>query len=202
MAILNRRGLNPIGEPIIKGMLSNLLGQLVDGVIHNIFYSSCLGWIVELKTDEHGLFFGYCHLSCQKHGVNCDGSDHSDGSNCNKNIQKGDKVEAGQPIGLCGNTGTCSRGVHLHLTASKKPDPRYAKTFDAEKFINQKIKKQEKESNAIRKQEEQRKEKIEATESTQTVEECLPDVTTPEKGETLPARILEAVRVILLWLKK
>ena len=65
-----------------------------------------------------------------------------------KNTKVGDSVVAGQPLGLCGNTGSCSRGVHLHLTASKKPDPRYAKTFDAEKFINQKIRKQKRQEKA------------------------------------------------------
>lgn len=129
-----------------RGAPKQFVRAVSDGVINNIFYSSCLGWIVELKTDEHGLFFGYSHLACQKHGVNCDGSGHEDGSNCNKNVQKGDRVKAGQPIGLCGDTGTCSRGVHLHITASKKPDPRYAKTFDAEKFIKQKIKKQKRQA--------------------------------------------------------
>jgi len=127
-----------------KGDDKQFLRAVTSGVIHNIFWSDCLGWIVELKTDEHGLYFGYSHCACQKHGVNCDGSGHDDGSNCNNNVQRGDRVKVGQPIALCGNTGSCSRGSHLHLTVSKRPDPRYAKTFDAEKFIEQKIAKQNK----------------------------------------------------------
>jgi len=125
-----------------RGKSRQFVRAVSDGVIHDIFWSDCLGWICELKTNEHGLYFGYAHLACQEHGINCDGSGHEDGSTCMKNTKVGDSVVAGQPIGLCGNTGDCSRGVHLHLTVSKKPDPRYAKTFDAEKFINQKIKKQ------------------------------------------------------------
>jgi len=174
-----------------KGDAKQFVRAVSDGVIHNIFYSACLGWIVELETDEHGLFFGYCHLACQKHGVNCDGKDHQDGSNCNKNIQKGDRVKAGQPIGLCGNTGLCSRGVHLHLTVSKKTDPRYAKTFDPEKFIDQKIKKQEKEEA-----------KTKATESAQKPEQTKPDVTTPEKATKPPRAVLEALKVIMAWFGK
>ena len=127
-----------------KGRARQYLRAVSAGTITNIFWSDCLGWICELQTDEHGLYFGYSHLACQKHGINCDGSAHDDGSTCMVNTKVGDKVKAGQPIGLCGNTGSCSRGVHLHLTVSKKPDPRYAKTFDAEKFINQKIRKQNK----------------------------------------------------------
>jgi len=170
-----------------KGDAKQFVRAVSDGVIHNIFYSACLGWIVELETDEHGLFFGYCHLACQKHGVNCDGKDHQDGSNCNKNIQKGDRVKAGQPIGLCGNTGLCSRGVHLHLTVSKKTDPRYAKTFDPEKFIDQKLKKQA---------------KTKATESPQKPEQTKPDVTTPEKATKPPRAVLEALKVIMAWFGK
>ena len=170
-----------------KGDAKQFVRAVSDGVIHNIFYSACLGWIVELETDEHGLFFGYCHLACQKHGVNCDGKDHQDGSNCNKNIQKGDRVKAGQPIGLCGNTGLCSRGVHLHLTVSKKTDPRYAKTFDPEKFIDQKLKKQA---------------KTKATESAQKPKQTKPDVTTPEKAPKPPKSVLRALEVIMKWFGK
>jgi len=177
-----------------RGDARQFVRAVSDGVIHNIFYSACLGWIVELETDEHGLYFGYSHLACQKHGVNCDGKDHEDGSNCNKNIQKGDRVKAGQPIGLCGNTGLCSRGVHLHLTVSKKPDPRYAKTFDAEKFINQKIKKQESLAKKAK--------KTEVTEKPQKPEEKPSKVVAPEKAPKPPRSVLEALKVVMAWFSK
>jgi murein DD-endopeptidase MepM/ murein hydrolase activator NlpD len=61
-----------------------------------------------------------------------------------KNLKVGDRVSVGQPVGRVGNTGVCSRGAHLHMTFAKKSDPRYAKTFDPVKFIDQKIKKQNK----------------------------------------------------------
>jgi len=122
-----------------------LILAITDGTITRIFYSRCLGWICEFKSDEHGIYIGHSHLYCNKHNtVNCDGNDHADGSTCMSRLKVGDKVKLGDPVGRVGNSGTCSRGSHLHLTFSKKGDPRYAKTFNPEKFIDQKIKKQEK----------------------------------------------------------
>lgn len=121
--------------PAVKG------GRVVD-----IFYSSCLGWVCEVKENEHDVFIGYAHLYCNKHrDINCDGSDHNDGSTCMKSLKVGDSVDTGQPVGRVGTSGTCSTGPHLHLTFAKEKDPRYAKTFDPEKFIDQKIKAQENE---------------------------------------------------------
>ena len=116
-----------------------LLSAVSDGVVAKIEYSSCLGWYVVIKTDEDDVYFGYSHLYCNKHKTSeCDGKDHANDT-CMKNLKVGQKVKAGQPVGRQGNSGTCSRGHHLHLTAHKTPDPRYAKVFDAEKFLNQKI---------------------------------------------------------------
>jgi len=126
-----------------------LIPAITDGVVTNIFYSDCLGWICEFKSDEHGIYIGHSHLYCNKHNtINCDGSDHEDGSTCMSRLKVGDKVAQGEPVGRVGNSGKCSRGAHLHLTFSKKPDPRYAKTFDPEKFIDQKIRKQKKQKKA------------------------------------------------------
>ena len=104
-----------------------------------------------------------------------------------KNLKVGDRVKAGQPVGRTGNSGTCSRGAHLHLTFAKKSDPRYAKTFDPEKFIDQKLKKQA---------------KTKATESPQKPEQTKPDVTTPEKAPKPPKSVLEALKVIMAWFGK
>lgn len=124
-----------------------LIRSVSDAVVTNIFYSNCLGWICETRTDEHKIYASYSHLFCNKHNtVNCDGSDHEDGSTCMKTLKVGDRVTVGQPVGRVGNSGTCSRGSHLHLTFSKKPDARYAKTFDPYKFIEQKIAKAEKQA--------------------------------------------------------
>lgn len=121
-----------------------LIPAITDGVITKIFYSSCLGWVCEFKSDEHGIYIGHSHLYCNKHDtIDCDGRDHA-GDTCMSRLKVGDRVKQGQPVGRVGNSGTCSRGAHLHLTMSKKSDPRWAKTFDPEKFIDQKIAKQEK----------------------------------------------------------
>lgn len=123
-----------------------LIPAVTDAVVTKIFYSSCLGWVCEIRSDEHGIYIGHSHLYCAKHkSVNCDGSDHKDGSTCMSKLKVGDKVIMGQPVGRVGNSGTCSRGAHLHITGSKKTDPRYARTFDIQKFIDQKITKQKKE---------------------------------------------------------
>lgn len=123
----------------------SLIPAITDGVITAIFYSKCLGWVCEFRSDEDRIYFGHSHLYCNKHNsIRCNGSDHRDGSTCMKNLKVGDKVNAGQPIGRIGDSGECSRGSHLHLTASKKPDPRYAKTFDPVRFIDQKIARDEK----------------------------------------------------------
>lgn len=117
-----------------------LIPSITDGLVTSIFYSSCLGWVCEVKEDEHGIYQGYSHLYCNKHdSIDCDGSDHNDGSTCMSQLKVGDRVEQGQPVGRIGTSGTCSTGPHLHLTFSKEPDPRYASTFDPEKFIDQKI---------------------------------------------------------------
>lgn len=92
------------------------------------------------QTSASGKYFiGYSHLNCAKHGINCDGSGHDDGSTCMKNLKVGDPIEMGQPVGRTGNTGSCSRGAHLHLTLARKSDPRWAKTQDIEKYIDKQI---------------------------------------------------------------
>ncbi len=165
-----------------------LIPAITDGVVTSIFYSSCLGWICEFKSDEHGIYIGHSHLYCNKHdSINCDGSDHADGSTCMKNLQVGDRVKLGQPVGRTGNSGTCSRGAHLHLTFSKKTDPRYAKTFDPEKFIDQKIKKQE---------------KVKTLASSQKPAKTKPKVTKPENSPKPPRAVLEALKVIISWFGK
>jgi len=138
-----------------------LIPAVTDGVVSKIFYSSCLGWVCEIKTDQHGLYVGHSHLYCNKHdSIHCDGSDHQDGSTCMSKLKVGDRVTQGQPVGRVGDSGTCSRGAHLHITIAKKSDPRWAKTFDIEKFIDQKIKKQRRVKNALSPRKKKRQEKV------------------------------------------
>jgi len=110
-----------------------------------------------------------------------------------KNLKVGDKLVAGETyVGRVGNTGA-SRGAHLHLVLGKSHRSAvWGYTKDPVKYIDKQIRKQ---NERLQGQEE------EVTESPLTGVDCEPDVVTPDKGETLPKRILEAVRTILLWLK-
>jgi uncharacterized protein YdcH (DUF465 family) len=176
-----------------------LLSAVSAGVIAKIEYSACLGWYVVLKTDEDDVYFGYSHLYCSKHKTSeCDGKDHTNDT-CMKNLKVGQKVKAGQAVGRQGNSGTCSRGHHLHLTAHKTPDPRYAKVFDAEKFLNQKIKASE--SNELQKKEKEEKKvlkpKTKAVESPVKAKQDNPDVIVPEKDPKPSASIRELLGGIL-----
>src|SRR6056297_747027 len=126
-----------------------LIPAVTSGVVSKIDFSNILGWFMEFKTDEHGLYVGHAHLYCNKHdSINCDGSDHEDGSTCMSRLKVGDRLEMGDWVGRVGNSGA-SRGAHLHITISKKLDMRFSKPFDIEKFIDQKIAKQEKEKTKL-----------------------------------------------------
>lgn len=127
-----------------KGGDKNLISNIVDATIVDIKYNSCLGWVCNTKVDGASWYIAYCHLHCAKHGSNCNGSGHEDGSTCMKNLKVGDKVKTGQPVGRVGNTGTCSRGSHLHATLSKTRNGySYGKVYDLFKYINKQIAKQE-----------------------------------------------------------
>ena len=70
-----------------------LIPAITNAVVSRIFYSGCLGWVCEIKTDEDKVFIGHSHLYCSKHrSVDCDGSDHSDGSTCMTQLKVGDRV--------------------------------------------------------------------------------------------------------------
>lgn len=121
--------------------VNEIIPSVTAGKVTKIFYSKCLGWVCEVKANDGGYYVGYAHLNCAKHGPECDGKDHKRDT-CMKNLKVGDRVEMGQPVGRVGNSGTCSRGAHLHLTISKRSDPRWAPVFDIEKFIDDKLKAQ------------------------------------------------------------
>lgn len=169
-----------------------LIRSVTKGRVNKIFYSKCLGWVMEQTSESGKYFIGYSHLNCHKHGINCDGSGHQDGSTCMKNLKVGDELEFGQWVGRVGNTGTCSRGAHLHLTLARKSDPRYARTRDAEKYIDRQIEKHGSPT----------EEKEEATESPQKPEQPKPEVTTPDKAQNPPRAVLEALKVIMAWFGK
>jgi len=112
-----------------------------------------------------------------------------------KNLKVGDKLVAGETyVGRVGNTGSCSRGAHLHLVLGKSSRSAVSGyTKDPVKYIDKQIRKQ---NERLQGQEE------EVTESPQKPEPKAPDVTTPDKTKNLPKSVLEALRVITAWFSK
>ena len=97
------------------------------GEIVFIGWSDCLGNVVVQKCqDSKGKFVyvGYCHLLSKP-----------------ASYKVGDFRAAGQSIQKVGNTGSCSRGAHLHLTVGDKIDSVFrGTTYDPEKYIDDRIK--------------------------------------------------------------
>jgi murein DD-endopeptidase MepM/ murein hydrolase activator NlpD len=86
-------------------------------------WSDCLGWCLVLRFWHEGkkkpMYLGFAHLKKK--------SSH----------RVGTKIEEGNSrFALVGNTGSCSRGAHLHLTYGDTPRHIfYGKTFDPEKLL-------------------------------------------------------------------
>lgn len=78
--------------------------SISDGEVVLDKWSDVLGWVVVVKCDK-GLTWGYCHLREASP------------------LKLGDKVVAGETVvGKVGNTGSASRGAHLHLTCGGKEE--------------------------------------------------------------------------------
>ena len=118
---------------------NKLIPAVTDGECVAVQWSNVLGWVMIQKAGKH--YIGYCHLACNKHGIDCKGpSQHTDGSTCMKNLKPGHKLEKGQPAGRVGNTGSASRGAHLHITLGTTPkSPFRGKVYDIAKFINKQL---------------------------------------------------------------
>ena len=175
-----------------------LIRAVTAGEIVKIFYSACLGWVCVQKTDDDGLYVGYSHLYCNKHDTTeCTGKDHNDGSTCMSKLKVGDRVKINQPVGRQGNSGACSKGDHVHVTIHKTPDPRYAKTWNIEKFIDQKIKAWEKHELQRKKEKEEKKELLERS---QKAKQNSSKVVAPERAEKPSESIWGLISKI--WAKK
>lgn len=97
-----------------------------NGTVQNVKWSSVLGWVlVQSAWDAikgRAVFVGYCHLQAKP------------------TLKIGDKVTIGQAIGKVGNTGSASRGAHLHLTIGPKVSSvTMGVVFDPEAFIDEQI---------------------------------------------------------------
>lgn len=115
-----------------------LIPAVTNGVVVAVTWSDCLGWVVVQASESGKYFVGYCHLSCSRHGINCQGPRlHKDGSTGLKTLRVGDAVEAGvTSMGRVGNTGKCSRGAHLHLTLGRTKDSyKIGTVMDFEAFL-------------------------------------------------------------------
>lgn len=99
---------------------------VADGTIQTNKWSAILGWVlVQSAWDAikgRTVFIGYCHLQEQP------------------KLKVGDRVKEGQTIGKVGNTGSASRGAHLHLTIGPKVNSVFmGVVFDPESFIDEQI---------------------------------------------------------------
>ena len=107
-----------------------------NGTIRFIKYSRILGWVVVQtiwdKNKRKAKYVGYCHLSCNTHGINCSGGHDA---SLAISLKAGDKVKEGQTIAIMGNTGSATSGVHLHLTLSDKERGVFGVTADKECFV-------------------------------------------------------------------
>lgn len=120
------------GTDYAPGALSRI-PAVTDGKVALIQWSNVLGWVMVQQTAD-GWFIGYCHLNCATHGINCkrQGCDSP-----YKNLKVGDALTRGQSVGRVGNTGSASRGAHLHLTLSRDLKGVFAgKVYDIEKHID------------------------------------------------------------------
>ena len=110
-----------------------------NGTIKLVQWSNVLGWVlVHTVWDakkKKAAYVGYCHLSCKTHGINCKGG--HDASQA-LSLKINDKVKEGDTIGIMGNTGSATSGVHLHLTMSWKLKGVFGVTsdkFDAVEWV-------------------------------------------------------------------
>jgi murein DD-endopeptidase MepM/ murein hydrolase activator NlpD len=96
------------------------------GTVRLVQWSDVLGWVlVQTAWDainNKTMFLGYCHLQEKP------------------SLAVGTTLRIGQIIGKVGNTGSASRGAHLHLTVGPAQNSVFAgAVIDPEKFIDQQM---------------------------------------------------------------
>jgi murein DD-endopeptidase MepM/ murein hydrolase activator NlpD len=99
---------------------------VADGTVQSVKWSRILGWVlVQSAWDEIGnrtVFIGYCHLQEEP------------------KLKAGTKIKKSQTVGLTGNTGSASKGSHLHLTIGPRPTSVFfGVVFDPETFIDERL---------------------------------------------------------------
>jgi murein DD-endopeptidase MepM/ murein hydrolase activator NlpD len=96
------------------------------GTVRLVQWSAVLGWVLVQTAWDHinsrTVFVGYCHLQQQP------------------TLKVGATLRIGQTIGRVGNTGSASRGPHLHLTVGNAQNSVFTgAVVDPEKFIDDQI---------------------------------------------------------------
>jgi murein DD-endopeptidase MepM/ murein hydrolase activator NlpD len=117
-----------------------LIPAPTSGTVKRIAWSDCLGWRMVHTGWAHGrtYYVGHHHLSCATHGIDCKGPKVSGCKTPFTRLKVGDKIKLGQAVGRVGNTGTCSRGAHNHVTLSKTIDGGVnGAVEDFEKFVDE-----------------------------------------------------------------
>lgn len=106
------------------------------GEITFVQFSKILGWVVNQRVwdvnKKKVAYVGYCHLKCNKHGINCSGGHDA---SLALSVTAGQRVNEGDVIGWLGNSGSASNGCHLHLTISWKERGVFGVTADKFNFI-------------------------------------------------------------------
>lgn len=85
------------GHDVAPG--GNMFPSWVNGVVVTAGYNPCLGYRVVVKNDDDGYFVGVSHL-------------------VGAAVKVGERVSIGKGLGYIGNTGTCTKGRHAHITVS------------------------------------------------------------------------------------
>lgn len=99
---------------------------VADGTVQAVRWSAVLGWVLVQSAwdsiNKKAVFIGYCHLQEQP------------------KLKVGTKIKKSQTVGKVGNTGSASRGAHLHLTIGPKVSSvSFGLVFDPEKFIDERL---------------------------------------------------------------
>ena len=106
------------------------------GTVKLVQWSNVLGWVlvhtVWDASKKKAAYAGYCHLACKTHGINCKGGHDA---SLALDLKVGAKIKEGDTIGIMGNTGSATSGVHLHLTMSWKLKGVFGPTSDKFDFV-------------------------------------------------------------------
>ena len=99
---------------------------VADGTVQLVKWSSILGWVLVQsawdKFQNKVVYVGYCHLQEEP------------------KLRAGTKIKQSQTVGKVGNTGSASRGPHLHLTIGNKVNSVFFGTvYDPERFIDLRV---------------------------------------------------------------